>query len=383
MTERLAPAKINLALVVGPTRDDGRHDVVTVLQRISLADRIRLEPAEELRVDGFEEDTIVRRALEGLAAEAGTEPSWHVTIDKHIPVAAGLGGGSADAGTALQLANETLRRPLDGRGLHVLAQGLGADVPFFLTAGPQLGEADGTELQPLSLTQDYWILLVLPHESRKESTAAVYDRFTGEDGFAERRAALLRGLALGDLATLPPNDLASSPIADDLRELGAFRADVTGAGPTVYGLFAEQGDALQSACRAGRPRPDVDRDPCLVASAAMIEQPVLEARPEGSLRRNRLRIALGIAVVEGLLLVFGFLDRWATLLVAAVIIVGYFALASRLRAGPARDVAWIAAVSQALVALIPILLIVVGTLALIAVGILAVVALIVLFGDRR
>ena len=113
----------------------------------------------------------------------------------------------------------------------------------------------------------------------------------------------------------------------------------------------------------------------------MIEQPARES--EGSLRRNRLRIAFWIAVVEGALLVFGVLNRWATLLVAAVIILGYFAVAPRLRSGPLRDVTWIAAVSQALVALIPILLIVVGTLALVAVGILAVVALIVLFGDRR
>jgi hypothetical protein len=118
----------------------------------------------------------------------------------------------------------------------------------------------------------------------------------------------------------------------------------------------------------------------------MIDQPALEhgtTRPGRWLRKNRLRIAFWIAVIEGLLLVFGEITRWGTLLVAALIIVAYFAFGSRLRSPLARDVAWTAAVSQALVALIPILLIVVGTLALIAVGILAVVALIVLFGDRR
>jgi hypothetical protein len=118
----------------------------------------------------------------------------------------------------------------------------------------------------------------------------------------------------------------------------------------------------------------------------MIEQPALEhgtTRPGRWLRRYRIRIAFWIAVVEGFLLVFGAISRWGALFVAALIIIGYFALATRLRPGVARDVAWIAAVSQALVALIPILVIVVGTLALVAVGILAVVALIVLFGDRR
>jgi hypothetical protein len=118
----------------------------------------------------------------------------------------------------------------------------------------------------------------------------------------------------------------------------------------------------------------------------MIEQPVIEhgsTRGARWLQRNRLKAAFWIAVVEGLLLVFGEISRWGTLLIAALIILGYFAFGSRLRQPLARDVAWIAAVSQALVALIPILLIVVSTVALIAVGILAVVALIVLFGDRR
>jgi hypothetical protein len=118
----------------------------------------------------------------------------------------------------------------------------------------------------------------------------------------------------------------------------------------------------------------------------MIDQPALEhgsTRPGRWLRRYRTRIAFWIAVVEGLLLVFGAISRWAALLIAVLIIVGYFAVVTRLRSSVLRDAAWIAAVSQALVALIPILVIVVGTLALVAVGILALVALIVLFGDRR
>ena len=244
MTELLAPAKINLALVVGPTRPDGRHEVATVLQRISLADRIALEPGDEFHVEGFAEDTLVRRALEELAAATGTAPGWRVTIEKQIPVAAGLGGGSSDAAAALRLANWTLRRPQSDRALHELAVGLGADVPFFLTSGPQLGEGDGTVLSPLEVPQDYWILLLLPHGEQKASTGAVYEAFSGEEGFGERRAALLRALALGDLTTLPPNDLASSPLAAELRAHGAFRADVSGAGPAVYGLFAEQDQAL-------------------------------------------------------------------------------------------------------------------------------------------
>jgi 4-diphosphocytidyl-2-C-methyl-D-erythritol kinase len=244
MMERLAPAKVNLALVVGPTRPDGRHEVVTVMQRISVADRIALESADELHVGGFAQDSLVGRALQTLAAAAGVEPAWHVEIDKQIPVAAGLGGGSSDAAAALKLANETLPRPLADADLYDLAAPLGADVPFFLTEGPQLAQGDGTVLQPLALPQEYWILVLLPHGETKGSTAAVYDAFDGEDGFTDRRGALLSALALSDLAALPPNDLASSPLAHELRSLGAFRADVSGAGPAVYGLFAEQAEAL-------------------------------------------------------------------------------------------------------------------------------------------
>jgi 4-diphosphocytidyl-2-C-methyl-D-erythritol kinase len=244
VTELHAPAKINLALVVGPAGPDGRHEIATVLQRISLADRIRVEPASELRVEGYAEDTIVARALEALAKATGADAAWRVEIDKQIPVAAGLGGGSSDAAAALLLANDTLPHPLEHGALHEIAAGIGADVPFFLTSGPQLGEADGTVLQPLALPQDYWILLVLPHGERKASTGAVYDAFAAAEGFSDRRAELLRALALGDLAAFPPNDLTSSPLADELRSLGAFRADVSGAGPAVYGLFAEQGKAI-------------------------------------------------------------------------------------------------------------------------------------------
>jgi len=118
MKELSARAKINLALVVGPRRPDGKHEVATVLQQIELADGILLAAGLALEVAGFPEDTLVRDALLALAAEAGVDPHWNVTIDKQIPVAAGLGGGSSDAATALRLANETLAEPLAEDRLH-------------------------------------------------------------------------------------------------------------------------------------------------------------------------------------------------------------------------------------------------------------------------
>jgi 4-diphosphocytidyl-2-C-methyl-D-erythritol kinase len=239
-----ATAKLNLALIVGPARVDGMHEVTTVFQRLDLADRIAVGPARRLRVEGFPGDTLVRSALERLADAAGVEPAWEARIWKRIPVAAGLGGGSSDAATALRLADETLPEPLGADEVATIARGIGADVPFFLTSGPQLGRGTGAELTPLELPQDYWVVLVLPRDRRKESTAAVYTAFDERDGgrgYGKRRVELERALAQvsrpRDLAALPANDLASSPLAAELRELGAFRADVSGAGPVVYGLF--------------------------------------------------------------------------------------------------------------------------------------------------
>jgi 4-diphosphocytidyl-2-C-methyl-D-erythritol kinase len=254
-----APAKLNLALVVGPLLDEGKHEVLTVLQRIDLGDRVALEPAVRLEVRGFPGDTLVRAALEGLAARAGVAPAWRATITKRIPVAAGLGGGSSDAATALRLANETLEVPLPAEELASLAASLGSDVPFFLHDGPQLGRRDGSDLEPLELPQDYWVVVALPPDAAKVSTAAVYAAFDdrgGAAGWDERRDALGRALAATrrprDLAALPPNDLASSPLADRLRELGAFRADVTGAGPAVYGLFHHRRGAVAARRALGR-----------------------------------------------------------------------------------------------------------------------------------
>ena len=241
-----AHAKINLALVVGPRRADVMHEVATVLQRLDLADEVELETAERLSVEGFEEDTLVRGALTALAEEAGVEPGWRVVIDKRIPVAAGLGGGASDAAAALRLGNETLAEPLSPERLHGVASHLGADVPFFLREGPQLGTGTGVELDPVDLPQDFVVVLVLPAEASKSSTAAVYDTFSGEASFEDRRAALLAALEAKDLTRLPPNDLESSPLADELRSAGAFRADVSGAGPAVYALFENREQAADA-----------------------------------------------------------------------------------------------------------------------------------------
>jgi 4-diphosphocytidyl-2-C-methyl-D-erythritol kinase len=253
-----APAKLNLALVVGPTRLDGRHEVVTVLERLTLGDTVSVRRAETTRVQGFEDDTLVRAAFEELAHRADGDVRFEARIEKRIPVASGLGGGSSDAGAALRLGNALLDAPLPPRELDAVAASLGADVPFFLRDGPQVGTGDGTVLQAIELPRAYCVLLALPNGVAKSSTADVYAAFDArgaEAGFEERQAHLLGTLesvdAPADLATLPPNDLASSPLAAELVRLGAFRADATGAGPVAYGLFAERGVAERARAALG------------------------------------------------------------------------------------------------------------------------------------
>ena len=230
----------------------------------------------DIDVDGFADDTLVRRALELLAPRAGVRPAWHARIEKHIPVAAGLGGGSSDAATALALANATLDEPLPRERLHELARRLGADVPFFLTERPAARHGDGTDLKPLDLPQDYWIVLVLPHGAAK-----LVDRRRLRGVRPRRRVrrtarrALLPLLDRASAVRARPRRAARrttsrrSPLADELRAAGAFRADVSGAGPAVYGLFLDEQEAVAAAAELRPTRPGLDHGTSVVRLNAM------------------------------------------------------------------------------------------------------------------
>jgi 4-diphosphocytidyl-2-C-methyl-D-erythritol kinase len=256
-----APAKINLGLFVGALRDDGRHELVSVMQSISLCDELELAPAEggedELRCPGVEGDAkanLAVRALAAFRAASGWDrPAARVTIVKRIPVAAGLGGGSADAAAVLRLA-AAASGVNDEVLLRSLAGGLGADVPSQVTPGRWFAEGAGERLRPLPACAPLGIL-VLP-SATKLSTAAVYAEFDRRGGarrpasIEPARSALLDALRHG--AALPPpellhNDLQDAAIAleptitaalDRVRSVGADVALLSGSGPTVLGLFA-------------------------------------------------------------------------------------------------------------------------------------------------
>jgi 4-diphosphocytidyl-2-C-methyl-D-erythritol kinase len=271
----MAPAKINLGLFLGPVRaSDSRHELVSVMQSISLADELTLEAtradarADELvcpGVPGASEENLAAKALRLFRERTGWSAGpVRVSIVKRIPVAAGLGGGSADAAATLRLAAHA--SGLGGSDLlHELACELGADVPAQLRPGRWLASGAGERLQPLPSASAPFGVLVLALEEGL-STAAVYreaDRLelARPLGDLERlRGSLLEGLADGaplpSSADLLHNDLQRAAVSlcpriadvlDEARAAGSQLALVSGSGPTVLGLFATPAGAEAAA----------------------------------------------------------------------------------------------------------------------------------------
>ena len=250
----LAPAKLNLCLLIGPTREDGRHELASLMASITLCDRLQLSDGQrdEVHCPGVEGPNLVARAIAGFRDATGWDgPPQRIEILKRIPVAAGLGGGSADAAAALRL---LARR--SGRGerplLLELAASLGSDVPSQLEPGRAVVRGGGERVERLADGPPFGVL-VLPSPATL-STAAVYreaDRLRLPRS-AEALAALdpLGVGALNDLAaaalSLQPSIAAALQLA---LAAGAREAIVAGSGPTVVGLFDRPQAAVDAAAR--------------------------------------------------------------------------------------------------------------------------------------
>jgi 4-diphosphocytidyl-2-C-methyl-D-erythritol kinase len=260
-----APAKINLGLFLGPLREsDGKHELASVMQAISLADELTLEPARDgagpdevhcPEVDGMPEENLAAKALAMFRQATGWDSApVRVSIVKRIPVAAGLGGGSADAAATLRLAARASGLGSDELLLE-LAQELGADVPAQVYPGRWLATGAGERLRRLRPPQEALGVLLLP-AAHELSTAAVYEQAdrleTAREnrellGIAEElRLAFHEGAAAPEYPELLDNDLQAAAVAlcpeieRSLRqafEAGADAAFVCGSGPTVAGLF--------------------------------------------------------------------------------------------------------------------------------------------------
>jgi 4-diphosphocytidyl-2-C-methyl-D-erythritol kinase len=257
----LAPAKINLCLHVLGKRPDGYHDLGMLMQRVSLHDRIdiTLVPRPGVRVvcAGVDlapgEENITARAARRLLALAGKAVGVEIVIDKRIPVAAGLGGGSSDAASVLLALEEMLQLGLDRRALMAEGAALGADIPFFLFQQTAWATGIGEVLEPVPDLPPAWYVLVNP--GLAVSTAWVYRNLgltTGADTtklprFPKTLEALV-GLLYNDLERVTiPRFPVIAQIKERLVSLGATGALMSGSGPTVFGVFEAEEIARSAA----------------------------------------------------------------------------------------------------------------------------------------
>ena len=261
-------AKINLSLRVSSVRADGFHDVRTILQAIDLFDRVKCEALRgpfQIRCDmpGVPTDrtNLVWKAAQLLwdAAERSGEPrNTVVTLQKNIPMKAGLGGGSSNAAAALLGLRRLWKLRVPDEQIHALAARLGSDVPFFLVGGTALGLGRGEEVYPLENLPPYPVVLVIPPFGVATNDAYGWfdeDEKRGREGFllnTEKnpsrplfRPSYLPGTWLGRTTSLV-NDLegpvtARHPVIGQLKqrftERGALMAAMSGSGSTVFGVF--------------------------------------------------------------------------------------------------------------------------------------------------
>jgi 4-diphosphocytidyl-2-C-methyl-D-erythritol kinase len=259
-----AAAKINLYLKVAARRPDGYHELRTIFLPLAapaddLAWAITGVAGIELAAAGADTgdpaDNLIVRAARLYAERAGLPPAWRFRLDKRIPVAAGMGGGSADAAAALLLLNRHFGR-FDAAGLRELALKLGADVPFFLEPRPALASGVGDRIDAVLPVRKTFALLIaapgFPVSAKWAYTHLDPCRIgVGDDGKAEQlTAALAAGDAAGIAANLH-NDLAFAlydkfPLLGILRrallDAGAPGAEITGSGPTLFAVFRDDAD---------------------------------------------------------------------------------------------------------------------------------------------
>jgi 4-diphosphocytidyl-2-C-methyl-D-erythritol kinase len=265
------PGKVNLYLGVGDLRDDGYHELTTVFHAVSLFDEITVRNADALSVENSgegsdslptDEGNLAWRAAVLMAEHVGRSPDVAISVEKSIPVAGGMAGGSADAAAVLVAINALWELGVPRRDLHALAAELGSDVPFALHGGTALGTGRGEQLATvLARNTFHW---VLAFGKKGLSTPAVFaeiDRLRSDEGRqppprVDDPEPLLAALASGDavrLAAQLGNDLqpAAMSLDGDLRktlragaDAGALAGVVSGSGPTCAFLCASAGAAI-------------------------------------------------------------------------------------------------------------------------------------------
>ena len=268
-----AYAKINYALTIGGTREDGYHEISTVFQNISLADEVILERVNtgfELHVEpgpaniGPTKDNTIYRAWELLRELTGLDLPIEVKLYKKIPAGAGLGGASADAAAFLIGANRLFGLGLNSGELAKLGLKIGADVPFCISGGTALGEGVGEKLSPLPAPPAHHLLLAKPDSGA--DTASIYkaydehppeEKTSTKDVVAALRESDLRRLAAAvgnDFTSVTPRFVSEvAEYEEEILRSGALGASMSGSGTAVYGIFASEEEAWKVLSRLKAP----------------------------------------------------------------------------------------------------------------------------------
>lgn len=259
-----AYAKVNLTLAVGEKRPDGYHEVVSVMQRVSLHDTLTAEQTREgITLTCSDpalpsgEENLAHRAASLFFRETGIAGGAALTLEKRIPSQAGLGGGSSDAASALLALRKLYAPALPDTELETMAAALGSDVPFFIRGGTQLATGRGEVLSPLPPLTDGWFVIVKPTESF--STPAMYRRLDNLPPACTPPLPPLQGglpaLAAGLFNRFEAAIPAGSAVWDikaRLAAYGALASLLSGSGSAVFGLFDTE-TAARAAVEALRP----------------------------------------------------------------------------------------------------------------------------------
>jgi 4-diphosphocytidyl-2-C-methyl-D-erythritol kinase len=260
MIRKLSPAKVNLHLRVLRKRDDGYHDIETLLQQISLYDEMIFTPVAQgivVRCPDSSlpenERNIVYRAAHALLSDASCPQGIHITLKKNIPVAAGLGGGSSNAATTLIAVNEMYGLRYRTDDLMRIGSTLGADVPFFIHGKAMWATGIGDKLQPVLHAPTLWFVLINP--KFEISTKMVYENFNFRLTNRAVKYSYSGLYTVEDLLNGLYNDLERVtlnlyPVLQRLKNLllkeGARGALMSGSGPTVFGLFTDEEKAVHA-----------------------------------------------------------------------------------------------------------------------------------------
>ena len=262
------PGKVNLYLAVGDRREDGYHELTTVFHAVSVVDEVTVRNADVLSLElvgegadtlPTDEHNLAWKAAEALAEHVGRSPDVSIMIDKAIPVAGGMAGGSADAAAVLVAMSSLWELALPRRDLRMLAARLGSDVPFALHGGTALGTGRGEELATvLSRNTFHWVLAFADSGLATPTVFAELDRLreAGDPPRLDEPGPVLAALAAGDpeqLAPLLGNEMQAAALSLDpalrrsLRagvEAGALAGIVSGSGPTCAFLCASEASAI-------------------------------------------------------------------------------------------------------------------------------------------